>query len=92
MPKGLREVVGSSVERLYLASLIAVGRQDHNRDAGELADPFADVKPVEIGQSQVQNDQIRAGQSHLCDGIGPRHRGHDLIAPRRETDTERLYQ
>ena len=86
------EVIGTAVERLDLAVLVAVGGKDDDRDMGELPNPSTDLNAVEIGQAQVEDDEIRTEQCHLADGVGSRVRRRDLVAASRQPDPQRLDQ
>ena len=75
-----------------LRRLVAVGREHDDRDLGELADPAADLQAVEVGQAQVQDDQVRIGQCDLGDGLGPECAVDDLVAAGGQADAQRLDQ
>ena len=54
------EVVGPAVESLHLAVLVPVGGEDHDRHVRELPDAAADLEAVEVGQAQVEDDEVRS--------------------------------
>ena len=58
--EGLADVViGAGVERRDLVPLLASRRQDDDRDGGPLAQPTNHFEAVHVGQSQVDDDDIR---------------------------------
>ena len=52
------EVVGAGVERLHLAGLGAVGRQDDDRHIGPGPEPAAHLHAVEVRQPEVEDDDV----------------------------------
>jgi hypothetical protein len=88
--EGLRhEVVGPAVERLHLAALVAVGGQDHDRHVRELSDAAADLQAVEVGQTQIEDDEVRRRQRHLVDGLCARMSDQHVIPTGRQPDAQR---
>src|SRR5438309_782403 len=56
--EGLREVVvGADLEARDLVEIVVARRQHQHGQRARLANPPADLDPVEVGEHQVQNDE-----------------------------------
>ena len=73
-------VVGSAVEGGDLAVLGAAGRQDDDRHLAPLADPPAHRQSVDVGQAEVEHDDVGGGQGGLGDPLLAVDGGDDLVA------------
>ena len=62
-------VVGASVEGGDLAVLGAGGREDDDRDVAPLADPPAHGEPVDVGEPEVEHDDVGRGERGLGDPL-----------------------
>jgi hypothetical protein len=54
-------VIGPVVQPAYLLGLVSVCGQDEDRDIAQVPDPLEHRPPVQRGQPDVQDDQVRAG-------------------------------
>ena len=71
----LREVVvGADLEPDDLVDVVVARGEHEDRDVGALADPPADVDPVDIGERQVEHDQRRALGRRPGERLGARSR------------------
>ena len=64
-------IVGPGVQGLDLLVFLAAGRKDHDRHLRPLADLPDHLHAVDVGQSQVEDHQIRL----LAGGLHARRRG-----------------
>ena len=73
-------VVGPAVEGGHLAVLAAAGRQDDDGHLAPLADPPAHRQAVEVGQAEVEDDDVGGGEGGLGDALLAVGRGDHLVA------------
>ncbi len=82
-PEGLGHVVvGPSVEGGDLAVLGAVGREHDDGHVAPLADPPAHLHAVEVGQAEVEDDDVGRTDGGLGDALLARG-GHEHGVPER---------
>ena len=74
-------VVGPAVQRRHLAVLGAAGRQDDDGDLAPLADPLGHGQSVEVGQPEVEDDDVRGDQGGLGDPLLAVGRGETSWPP-----------
>jgi hypothetical protein len=88
-------VVGALVEGQHLAMIRAVGGQHDDGDVGPRAQPAADVDAVDVGQAEVEDDDVgRLADDELQRDLAPGRR-HDAVAAcaqaRRERPEDRRF-
>ena len=71
-------VVGAGVERGDLVPLLPAGGEDDDRDAGPFPQPSDDVHAVEVGESEVQEDEVGLARRGLEEALLA---GHGLDEP-----------
>ena len=81
-------VVGSSVEGGDLPVLGAGGGEDDDGYVAPLADPLAYGESVDVGQAEVEHDDVRGCQGGLGDPLLAVDGGDDLVAARRQPETQ----
>ena len=81
-------VVGPAVERGDLAILGAVHGQHDDGDVAPLADPSTYLHTVEIGQAEVEDDDVGRSDGCLGDALLTRGRHQHAVAERAEADPQ----
>ena len=82
-------VVGSSVEGGDLSVFGVGGGEDDDGDVACFADPDAYGKSVDIGQAEVEHDDVGGGQGGLGDPLFAVGGGDDLVAPGGQPEAKR---
>ena len=72
-------VVGADLEADDLVDVLVAGGQHQDRNVGALADPAADLDPVDVGEHQVEDDQGRRRGLELRQRLVPVRRGPHQI-------------
>ena len=82
-PEGLGDVVvGAGVQRRDRIALVLAGRQDQDRYVGPAAQALQDLQSVEVGQAEVQDDDVGCSVACKLQG-GPAGEGDiDVVAAR----------
>jgi len=73
-------VVRSLVQRLHLVALVGARGDDDYRDLRPLADGAYDVHAVHVGQTEVEDYQVRAVRAYHGERFGAGMRQNDVIA------------
>lgn len=83
-------VVGPQPHGFHRRSDVGVGGHDEDLDVrGELLDLAEHLEPVDVGELEVQEDQLRRVLPHGGERRLPRRGGRDLAAPLAEGLLER---
>ena len=91
--EGLRDVVvGAELQPDHLVELGILGREHDDRDAGFGADDAHDLDAGELGEHQVEQDEVRALGPELGQRLAPVGRGDDAEPVGLERLDERLAQ
>ena len=61
-------IVGAELQPLHLVGLLAARRQDDDGHLARLPQHRAQIEAVEVGQRQVEHDQIGRRCTHIADG------------------------
>ena len=61
-------VVGAQPQPLQLVHLLATSRQDDDGHFARLTEHRAEVEAIDIGQRQIEHDEIGDRRAHVCDG------------------------
>src|SRR5207247_1299696 len=73
--EGLADVVvGAHVEGRHLVALLTARGQDDDRDVSPLAQPADHVDAVDVGQPEIDDDDVRLARADLHQAVGARRR------------------
>ena len=81
-------VVRPAVEGGHFAVLVAAGRQDDDGHLAPLPDPPAYRLPVDVGQPEIEHDDVGGGQRRLGDPLLAVGRGDHLVAAGLQTEAQ----
>ena len=73
-------VVGADLEPDDLVDVLVARGQHQDRHVGALAQPLADLDPVDVRQHQVEHDQRRRVRGRLAERVGAGRRRPDRVA------------
>ena len=83
--EGLGEIiVGPRIQRFDLIALFFARRNDNDRRIGPFAQAARHIQAIQVGQAQIQNDDIGMVQSHLVDALTTRRRFEQPVAAARQ--------
>ena len=83
-------VVGAGIESPHLVSLGPEGREHEDRHVAHVPDALQDLPPVQVGEPDVENDDVGVALVELTNAVTPLDGLRDRIALAFEEGSEEL--